>query len=204
VFSKLLGLSYTIVYRRGTDNRAADALSRYPVGSRAALSVAQPQWLAAVADSYVTDAYAQSIIAKLLLDGQSVPNFAFSNGLLRYKSRIWIGHNQSLQAQLITALHTNAVGGHSSIPVTLRRLKQFFAWRDMNAAVRDFVAACTICQQAKPDAPNCQVSYSLCQFQTVHGKSSPSISLKACPFLDPSTAYWWWWILFPDTLTFWV
>jgi hypothetical protein len=43
------------------------------------------------------------------------------------------------------------LGGHSGIPVTLRRLKQFFAWRGMNAAVRAFVAACTICQQVKPD-----------------------------------------------------
>lgn len=32
VFSKLLGLSYKIIYRKGTENRAADALSRYPVG----------------------------------------------------------------------------------------------------------------------------------------------------------------------------
>jgi hypothetical protein len=42
VFSKLLGLSYKIIYRKGTDNRAANALSRYPVGSCAAISVAQP------------------------------------------------------------------------------------------------------------------------------------------------------------------
>jgi hypothetical protein len=88
VFSKLLGLSYKIIYRRGNDNRAADALSRYPVGSCAAVLVAQPQWLTAVEGFSVMDEYAQSIIAKLLLDDQSVPNFAFSNGLLRYKSCI--------------------------------------------------------------------------------------------------------------------
>jgi len=42
VFSKLLGLSYKIIYRKDTENREADALSRYPVGSCAAISVVQP------------------------------------------------------------------------------------------------------------------------------------------------------------------
>jgi hypothetical protein len=88
VFSKLLGLSYKIIYRKGTDNRAVDALSRYPVGSCAAILVAQPQWLSAVIESYAQDAHAQSIISKLLLDTQVVPHFTFGDGILRYKSRI--------------------------------------------------------------------------------------------------------------------
>lgn len=121
VFSKLLGLSYKIVYRHGNDNRAADALSHYPVGTCAAISVTQPQWLTAVKSSYATDYYAQAIIAKLLLDPRSVPNFTFNNGILRYKSRIWIGHDQALQTQLITVLHTNAVGGWGGTPAFLSR-----------------------------------------------------------------------------------
>jgi hypothetical protein len=43
------------------------------------------------------------------------------------------------------------VGGHSGILVTIRRLKQFFAWQGMNATVHQFISACSICQQAKPD-----------------------------------------------------
>lgn len=39
VFSKLLRLSYKIIYKHGIDNRAVDALSRYPVGSCAAVPV---------------------------------------------------------------------------------------------------------------------------------------------------------------------
>lgn len=115
------------------------------------MSVTQPQWLAEVEASYEKDEHAQAIIAKLLLDSQSVPHFTFSNGILRYKSRIWIGQVQSLHNQLISALHTTAMGGHSGISVTLRRLKQFFAWHGINKAVHEFVSACTICQQAKPD-----------------------------------------------------
>ena len=85
------------------------------------------------------------------LDAQSVPNFTFSNGILRYKSHIWIGHDPVLQEQIITSLHSNAVVGHSGVPVTMRRLKQFFAWKGMNTAVHHFISASSICQQAKPD-----------------------------------------------------
>lgn len=36
-------------------------------------------------------------------------------------------------------------------PVTHNRVRKLFAWRGLKSAVRDFVAACAICSQAKPD-----------------------------------------------------
>ena len=96
VFTKLLGLQYQIVYRKGVDNRAADALSRVPALQCSAVSVAQPQWLQEVAASYESDAHAQQLIAKLGLDPAAVPHFTFRDGLLRYNQRVWIGHNEEL------------------------------------------------------------------------------------------------------------
>lgn len=43
------------------------------------------------------------------------------------------------------------LGGHSGVPVTYKRLKQLFAWQGMKTAVHNFVKACLVCQQAKPD-----------------------------------------------------
>ena len=81
-----------------------------------------------------------------------VPNFTLRDGLLHYKFRIWVGADPELQTRLITAVHSTAVGGHSGMTVTYRRLKQIFAWTTgMKSAVQSFVAACVICQQAKPD-----------------------------------------------------
>ena len=56
VFTKLVALQYQIVYRKGTDNGVADALSRCLPAHLAALSVCQAQWLEAVVESYSNDA----------------------------------------------------------------------------------------------------------------------------------------------------
>jgi hypothetical protein len=67
VFSKLLGLQYKVVYKKGVENGAADALSRMPLVESAlfSLSTAVPQWLLQVADSYVQDVKAQALLAAL-------------------------------------------------------------------------------------------------------------------------------------------
>lgn len=46
VFTKLLGLQYKVIDKKGVENSTADALSRCsPVDQLLALSTVQPQWL---------------------------------------------------------------------------------------------------------------------------------------------------------------
>ena len=93
----------------------------------------------------------QSLLTKLSIQADAVPNFSLHNGLLRYKGRLWIGDNPILQQKLLIACHASAVGGHSGVPVTYIRMKRIFAWKGMKAAVTCFVKSCLTCQQAKPD-----------------------------------------------------
>ncbi|CAN6166061.1 unnamed protein product [Urochloa humidicola] len=153
VFTKLLGMQYKIVYKKGEDNRVADALSRKPFQESrcAAISQSQPSWLLEVVSGYSGDAATLDILAKLSLDSTAVPNFTLSQGVLRYKGRIWLGNNLVLQQKVIEAMHSSAVGGHSGVPVTYMRLKKVFAWKGMKSSVHQFVKSCLICQQAKPD-----------------------------------------------------
>jgi hypothetical protein len=62
-----------------------------------------------------------------------------------------VGHSPLLHQQLISALHCSAIGGHSRIPVTYRRVKQTFAWKGFKQAVIEFVQNCQVCHQSKPD-----------------------------------------------------
>jgi hypothetical protein len=113
VFTKLLGLDYKIVYKKGTYNKVADALFRKPTPQYncCALSSTQPQWLDVVVESYEYDAYTKDIIAKAIVQATTISDFSWSNGLLRYKSRIWMGDDSNLKLSLIETFHSSAMGG---------------------------------------------------------------------------------------------
>jgi hypothetical protein len=54
-----------------------------------------------------------------------------------------------MQRQLISQMHSSAIGGHSGVPATVKRLQGLFAWPGLRKHVQDFVTSCTTCQQAK-------------------------------------------------------
>ena len=112
--TRLMGLQFRVVYKKGKDNLAAVALFR--VGHMMALqavSQAQPQWLQAVVNSYVTDARAQDLLAQLAVHSPNAQGYSLDQGLIRYHGRIWVGTNSAVQTQIINALHASAIGGHS-------------------------------------------------------------------------------------------
>ncbi|WVZ86941.1 hypothetical protein U9M48_033652 [Paspalum notatum var. saurae] len=153
VFTKLLGLQYRVVYKPGLTNRAADALSRrvHPDAQVLAISNVDQVWVNAVIKGYESNPDAQSLISKLAVAPDAVSNFSLASGLLRHKSRIWLGHNEALHQQIMSTLHSGPIGGHSGFPVTYRRIAKLFSWKGMKKDVKLFVANCQVCAQAKPD-----------------------------------------------------
>jgi hypothetical protein len=65
--------------------------------------------------------------------------FILSDGVIRYKNKIWVGPNSALQTKLINAFHASALGGHSGIQATHQRLKKLFYWQNMKQHVESFV-----------------------------------------------------------------
>jgi hypothetical protein len=104
-----------------------------------------------VIQSYEKDDHVHDMISKLMIDDKAVPGYTLKDRLLRYPNRIWIGSDLTLQQKIISAFHDSLVGGHSGMPVTYRKMKQYVAWKGMNSVVQEFVQNCLICQQAKPD-----------------------------------------------------
>lgn len=153
-FTKLLGLQYRIVYRKGSANSAADALSRKDLGDSAqilAVSSCSPSWLQEVIQGYEQDKFSSQLLAELSLNPKAREHYTLQQGLIRYKGRIWVGNNTDLQLKLIKELHDNPAGGHSGFPVTYRRIKHLFAWLGMKQQIQQQLKQCQICQQAKPE-----------------------------------------------------
>jgi hypothetical protein len=149
--TKMLGLQYKIVYKKGIDNRVADALSRHiHVGTEElqVISQSKPMWLESVELGYKKD---QEVVDRLAQLAISSPqgNYTLHKGLIRHKGRIWIGRNTVLQQEIMHALHSSPIGGHSGFHATYHRIKHLFSWPGMKAHIRQFVAQCVVCQQDK-------------------------------------------------------
>lgn len=151
--TKMMGLQYKVVYKKGILNGAAHALSRKPAHSSQVMAVTEvkPAWLDRVMASYAQDSYAQEKFQKIAVTPAAEPHFTLRDGLLRYQGRIWLGNDVELQLQIVSAFHDSPVGGHSGFPVTYRRLVSLFKWTCMKAQIHDYVRSCRVCQQAKPE-----------------------------------------------------
>jgi len=148
--TRLMGLQFKVVYRRGKENLAADALSR--LGHLMAIqsvSSVQPVWVQEVLNSYATDAQAKALLSRLAISSPDAQGYSLQTGLIRFKDKIWIGSNSALQTKLIAALHSSAVGGHSGQLATYHRVKKLFSWKGLKKDVEEFVKQCLVCQQAK-------------------------------------------------------
>ncbi|GKD67232.1 putative mitochondrial protein [Tanacetum coccineum] len=115
---KLLGFDYEISYKKGSDNAAADALSRLSTSTELhsmILSSIEPELLDKIKASWIADVDVQLLIQRL--EGQIVPNkkFTWENGKLRRKGKLVIGNDKALRLQLVKVFHNDPVGGHSGM-----------------------------------------------------------------------------------------
>jgi hypothetical protein len=150
---KLLEFTYTIEYKKGKENKAADALSRKPCQIMAITAIT-PSWVESVEQSYVGDPHCQELLQKLTVQPASEPHYTLQAGVLRHKGRIYIGPDKNLQHQLMESLHASAIGGHSDMVASYQRIKRIFYWPGLKKDMQNFVSECAICQRAK--AEHCQ------------------------------------------------
>ena len=87
-----MGLQNKILYKKGTENGAADALSRRRhLEQIMAISSITHQWLDAVVLSYHADSEATKRLSQLAINPESVPQYSLVQGVIRYPGRILAG-----------------------------------------------------------------------------------------------------------------
>ncbi|KAL2253797.1 UNVERIFIED_CONTAM: Retrovirus-related Pol polyprotein from transposon [Sesamum indicum] len=151
--TKLFGLSYEVQYKKGKENKAADALSRRDsqedTSQTHAISTHIPLWIQEVQESYEGNTLFQTILQSKVIDSTSFPDYSYESGVLKKGGKICVGSHGGIRERILKALHDSALGGHSGIHGTYQRIKLLFYWPTMKTDVQEWVKGCEIYQRAK-------------------------------------------------------
>lgn len=140
--TKLMGLNFKILYKKGSENTVADALSHaahQDPTKIAATSVLQPVWLTDLQAAYLQDPELLELLQQLSV-ASPMGHFSLHNGLIKFKNRLWLGSVTALCQKVTTTLHASPLGGHSGIEATYHRLKKLFAWPRMKQYIANYVS----------------------------------------------------------------
>nr|GEZ84427.1 reverse transcriptase [Tanacetum cinerariifolium] len=90
--AKLMGLDYEIVYKKGTENKVADALSMLPLaeGECNMITTITPTWITEIGSSYEGDGAATEFLM-LATDKENSRGWSLQQGLLKRDSKIFVG-----------------------------------------------------------------------------------------------------------------
>lgn len=148
--AKLMGFDYEIVYKKGDENEAADALSRVEGAEilLCAISLILSDLEDKLKRSYSMDLHLQDIIQKLS-NGEQVKHYTWKHGLLRRKYKLLVGPDEEVKKAIIAWHHTSMEAGHCGRDTTIMRIKRIFFWKHMVRSIRQFIRECHVCQTAK-------------------------------------------------------
>jgi hypothetical protein len=77
--------------------------------------------------------------------------FSLKQGVIQFKGQIWLHAKSKLKLEILQDVHSSAAASHLGFAATYHRVKRLFAWPQMKQEIKDYVAACEICQQVKPE-----------------------------------------------------
>jgi hypothetical protein len=86
-----------------------------------------PTGLHKLQQSYDDDEGNKEILTSVSLNPASYKDYTLHSGILRFIGRVWVGNNRLAQQNILQALHSSGIGGHSGIHGTYHHVKQLFA-----------------------------------------------------------------------------
>ncbi|KAK5771736.1 hypothetical protein PVK06_047978 [Gossypium arboreum] len=152
--AKMLGYDFEVSYRKGINNRVADALSRQPQLEQCqyfqvSISSAISGLLEKVQQSYTTDDKLNHIIQNIQQQQNQNLKYSWDGRFLRRKGKIVVGKILQLRQELFHHFHASVIGGHSGVHATNKRLSSFLYWKGLTTDVKKWIKECVIYQKCK-------------------------------------------------------
>jgi len=140
--------NYKIIYRKGSENKKADLLSRRPDLIVAAItsSIDHNSIIDSINEYYSKDAEAEEIIKKIK-EGNYVDKYHYTNNVLYLNNLIYVP--DGLRKKIIQNYHSSPAAGHFGINKTKELIKRNYFWKTMNQDIEDFVKHCDVCARMK-------------------------------------------------------
>ncbi|GJT91570.1 retrotransposon-related protein [Tanacetum coccineum] len=151
---KLIRYDYEVVYKKGSENGAADALSKLGNASELLsmfVSSITTDLMQRVKDIWTTDTAVLDIITTLQAGQPTKKHYSWTKDALLKKGKIMVGQDANLKTKLLQYFYESTIGGHSGVKVTSHKLCSLFYWKGMRKQVKKFVRECLVCQKCKPD-----------------------------------------------------
>ncbi|KAF5462657.1 hypothetical protein F2P56_018645 [Juglans regia] len=154
---KLLGYDMLVEYKKGLENKAADALSRRSEGEEqrveatlAVIALPTLEWMEEIKKGYREDPKVLELMERFQ-KGELPQKYSVREGLFFYKQRLVVADDAAFKQKLLQLVHSSALGGHSGYDKTLHRLRRDFYWEGMKKNVKEYITDCEICQCVKVD-----------------------------------------------------
>jgi len=151
-----LGYDFNVEYKKGVDNKVADALSRREDNdvsdvkvSLLLLSIPRAVWVEELKAEYDSDQELQTLLSQWQNHKLDTAKYSCRDGLLLYKNRIVLGQSPQLKNKVLSFVHSDPTSGHSRYDKTLQRAKKDFFWKGMRKDLKSFIRGCDICQRSK-------------------------------------------------------
>ncbi|KAK9343147.1 hypothetical protein V1522DRAFT_250411 [Lipomyces starkeyi] len=211
-WSETLGnFAFTLVFRKGSQNGRADALSRQeddtadsdvgiliqqPYVVRTAMMLSPVQLIAThdleietrTRAAIQNDPEIMQLIDAIERNDQTedLSDYTLVNGLLYRNERLWIPNDEQLKTDLLTQHHDTEVAGHPGRLRTYDLVRRNYYWPSMRAFVNRFVHSCATCQRAK--VPR-RLPYGTLQSLAVPERPWLSITMDLITDLPPTDQY---------------
>ena len=121
--AKLRGYDYEVIYKKGRENLAVDALSRVShTGQLQAITAVTSTMVNQIKRIWEQDPKLQQIISAKQQNVALHPHYTWEHDLLKRKGKLVVGDDAALKTSLIQLYHSTAVGGHSGIYATYHKM----------------------------------------------------------------------------------